>query len=88
MLKLQALFGEVLIKVIEHRKQIVALGKQYKEKKQYNNFEIFFSAVVRDVLYRPVTICDWYDEYGCNDTHIINLFKTVLTDAGIFEAIG
>lgn len=87
MLKLQALFGEVLAKVIDHKQQIISLGKQCKQKKTYNNFEVFFSAVVRDSLYRPVTICDWYDEYGCNDTHIINLFRAVLTDAGVFKAI-
>lgn len=87
-LKLQALYGKVLVDVINHRKQIVALGKQYKEQRQYDNFEVFFSAVIRDALYRPVTICDWYDEYNCTDKHIINLFKAVLKDAGIFKVIG
>lgn len=89
MLKLQNLYIEVSTRVEAHKEQIIALGKQCKEKKKhYNNFETFFSAVIRDALYRPATICDWYDDYCCNDKHIIALFKAVLTDAGIFEAIG
>lgn len=58
--------------------KITPYAEKLKEKGGYVNFE---ERLAYDCLCAVVPcsiICQWYDKYNCNDTHISILAKTVL----------
>ena len=44
---------------------------------------VWAAAILRDTLYSPAEICEWYDKYGCNDSHISTVFKHFLKRKGL-----
>lgn len=48
------------------------------------NYEDLETRIAWDVLhatYRADEICDWYEEYNCNDSHITTLVREALNKA-------
>lgn len=73
-----------LVYVVETFKTHIETIKEYsivlKESGNYNNFE---KRLVFDCLRAFIgsaVMCDWYEKYNCNDTHIFTIGKTALKE--------
>ena len=67
--------------VVEKFKQIRNLESYAEELKKSGNYNDFETRLAWDCLRLTVpssTICEWYEKYNCNDTHITTLAKTAL----------
>lgn len=67
--------------VVEKFKQIRNLESYAEELKKSGNYNDFEARLAWDCLRLTVpssTICEWYEKYNCNDTHITTLAKTAL----------
>ena len=53
-------------KVLEYKKQL-------EESKDFKVFDIRLSNDILKACVPINTICEWYDKYNCNDTHITTL---------------
>ncbi len=74
-----------LSKELEHVKErfvklknVVEYAKNLKENGTYNDFATRLSWDIGHAAFTTREICDWYDKYGCNDSHITTLFKRAL----------
>lgn len=73
--------AQELESVVEKFKRIDNLEEYadaLKKSGEYNDFE---TRLAWDCLRATVpaeTICDWYEKYNCNDTHITTLAKAAL----------
>lgn len=81
-MKLDNLYNDVAKKVVacipeqmllDHAKAVQSSGK-------YKNLTVRISNDIKNAVFSPATICEWYDEYNCNDTHITTLFKKVVKE--------
>ena len=71
--------------VVEKFKQIRNLESYAEELKKSGNYNDFETRLAWDCLRLTVpssTICEWYEKYNCNDTHITTLAKAALQIAG------
>ena len=71
--------------VVEKFKQIRNLESYAEELKKSGNYNDFETRLAWDCLRLTVpssTICEWYEKYNCNDTHITTLAKAALKIAG------
>ena len=50
------------------------------EGNNYKNLSTRVASGVQMVTFSPAEICDWYDKYNCNDSHITTLFKKVIRE--------
>ena len=67
--------------VVEKFKKIRNLESYAEELKKSGNYNDFETRLAWDCLRLTVpssTICEWYEKYNCNDTHITTLAKTAL----------
>ena len=67
--------------VVEKFKQIRNLESYAEELKKSGNYNDFETRLAWDCLRLTVPssiICEWYEKYNCNDTHITTLAKTAL----------
>ena len=67
--------------VVEKFKQIRNLesyAEELKKSGNYNDFETRFAWDCLRLTVPSSTICEWYEKYNCNDTHITTLAKTAL----------
>ena len=62
--------------VLEYREKLKASGR-------YNKFEVKFAWEVCGAVFSTKEICNWYDEYSCNDDHITSLFKAACRQTGL-----
>jgi hypothetical protein len=52
-----------------------------EELKKEGNYKDFKTRLAWDCLYAVIpinTVCNWYDEYNCNDNHVTTLAKKAL----------
>lgn len=63
--------------------QIMAYALCLKAHGGYNNFETRLTWDCLRTYIGTETICEWYDKYGCNDTHITTAGKAVLKELGV-----
>lgn len=81
MMKLQAEYEGTKAKFKRiGRDNILNYAKQLKANGDYRDFT---TRLAWDVGYAWVgtrTICDWYEKYNCEDSHITALFKAVLKE--------
>ena len=56
--------------------QLLEYAKKVEKSGHYN---CLCTRIVNDIKYciSPSIICDLYDKYNCNDTHITTLFKAI-----------
>ena len=67
--------------VVEKFKQIKNLeeyAELLKATGKYNDFETRLAWDCLRKTIPAITICEWYEKYGCNDNHITTLAKTAL----------
>lgn len=67
--------------VVEKFKQIRNLesyAESLKKSGAYNDFETRLGWDCLRLTVPSSTICNWYEKYNCNDTHITTLVKTAL----------
>ena len=79
-MKLENELQGVIEKFRRIEKKIPAYIEQVKEEGGYNNLEV---RVAMDLLRATVgttLLCEWYDKYDCNDTHIVTLAKRALKE--------
>ena len=62
--------------VIEYREQLRKSGN-------YNKFDVRFSWDVGHAVFTTKEICNWYEDYDCNDEHITSLFKAACRKTGL-----
>lgn len=66
------------IKRIEMLKQncdVIEYREKLRKSGNYNKFDVRFAWDVGHAVFTTKEICNWYDEYKCNDDHITSLFK-------------
>lgn len=81
-MKLKSLLPEVISRfgaipketVITHVARVKASGN-YKDLKTRIAWDLLHAT------YTPSEICDWYEQYDCNDNHITTLAKEALNKA-------
>jgi hypothetical protein len=67
----------------EHIDQI---SRYAPELKKSGDYEDFGTRLATDCLYAFIgteTMCNWYEQYGCNNSHISTLGKTALRNLGV-----
>lgn len=47
------------------------------------DFATWAANVLKNALFKPDEICEWYKQYDCNDTHITTVFKHFIKERGI-----
>ena len=62
--------------VIEYREKLRKSGN-------YSKFDVRFAWDVGHAVFTTKEICNWYDEYKCNDDHITSLFKLACRKTGL-----
>lgn len=81
-MKLDNLYNDVANKVVacipeqmllDHVRTVQSSGK-------YKNLTVRIVNDIKYAVFSPATICEWYDKYNCNDTHITTLFKKVVRE--------
>lgn len=81
-LKLEPVYEETKNKTIEKIKGKEDILKRniqimYDNHNYIKNFEVRVYADLRDLIIPCRTVCDWYEEYNCNDDHVIAIVKSV-----------
>ena len=62
--------------VIEYRENLRKSGN-------YNQFDVRFAWDVGHAVFTTKEICNWYEDYDCNDEHITSLFKAACRKTGL-----
>ena len=78
-MKLQNEFAQVKAK-IGKIKGVYEYAQKLKTASGYENFLNRLAWDVGRCAIGTETICEWYDKYDCNDTHIGTLFKKALLE--------
>lgn len=81
-MKLQSLLPEVTERFKSIPSEIVE--RHAANLKESGNYKDFYTRISWDCLhavYSPSEICDWYDQYNCNDAHITTLVKSAFHNA-------
>ena len=82
-MKLKTELVFVISRFEENSEKIKEYATTLKENVEYNNFE---KRLVFDCLRAFIgtkNMCEWYDKYNCNDTHIFTLGKAALKELGV-----
>ena len=84
-MKLKNLLPEVMqrLEIVKQHSNVVEFRKKLKASGNYNDFETRFAWEVCHSVFSTKEICGWYEEYGCNDTHITSLFKAACKKTGL-----
>lgn len=73
-MKLDPVYPEIVSKMKHFKYLHGAAFKDYlasvKKAHEYNDLLTRISWDVLRMCFNPDTICDWYDQYNCNDTHM------------------
>ena len=75
MLKLEKELPKVVerIEILKSKTDVIAYREKLKASGKYNNFTVRFVNDIKYVILTPSEVCEWYDNYKCNDKHITNL---------------
>ena len=80
-MKLQAEYNNVKDRISHlDQTQIITYRDKLRQSGEYKNFEIRFAWDLIRVAMGTNTICQWYKEYECNDSHITTLAIRVCKD--------
>ena len=74
-LKLQAELSEFVRRIENRKLGIISYGSELKCAGGYKRFEVRFMFDVLHALYDSRAICEMYNLYECNDTHIESLLR-------------
>ena len=85
MLKLEKELPEVVkrLEVLKQHSNVLEYREKLKASGRYNKFEVKFAWEVCGAVFSTKEICNWYDEYSCNDDHITSLFKAACRQTGL-----
>lgn len=86
MLKLQCELEGLTQKMAVHKAEIENHAKWLRENGDYNDFATRLAGDCKYAYIGSATVCEWYDKYKCNDTHVNNLVKTALRNIGILSS--
>ena len=76
----------IAIKRIEELKKhsnVIEYREKLRKSGNYNKFDVRFAWDVGHAVFTTKEICNWYDEYKCNDDHITSLFKQACIKTGL-----
>ena len=79
-MKLQKEFETVKKQFADNLEKIKEYAPALKASGQYNNFEIRLAHDCLRAFVGTKTMCEWYEKYNCNDSHITTLGKKVLKE--------
>jgi hypothetical protein len=81
-MKLDKLYKDVADKVVCNisEQNLIAYIYNVKAKGNYKDLTVRIANDVKHATFKPDIICEWYDEYNCNDNHITTLFKKVIKE--------
>lgn len=77
-MKLKAVFGEVSGRMERIAPRIPAYAEALKAEGDYRDFETRLAWDCLRAVVPVAEICEWYDKYGCDDSHITTLAKACL----------
>jgi len=77
-MKLQNELQETINRFNKIADKIVPYAEQLKASGDYKNFKIRLANDCLRAVYKSSEICDWYDKYDCNDSHITTLAEKAL----------
>lgn len=77
-MKLQNELAGTIERMAKIKTAIIAHSQNLKAQGGYNDFETRLAWDALRGCTTNETICDWYDKYGCHDTHITTLAKAAL----------
>lgn len=82
-MKLQNEYIFVKSQFENHIDKIKEYAPKLKASKQYNDFEKRLAFDCLRAFIGSAKMCEWYEKYNCNDTHIYTLSKKALKELKI-----
>lgn len=84
-MKLQAELEATIerIEALKTKVDVLAYREQLRRLGNFNNFEVRFVNDIKTAIFTIDEICDMYDKYQCNDTHITSLMRAACKKTGI-----
>lgn len=82
-MKLKAEKDFIKKRFADNAEKIKEYAPRLKESGQYQNFEV---RLVWDCIHAFIgsnTVCEWYDKYECNDSHVFTVGKAALKELNI-----
>lgn len=77
-MKLQNELNPLIERLQKIADKIPPYAQELQASGNFKNFEIRLAWDCLKAVTSTTTICDWYDKYNCNDTHITTLAKAAL----------
>ena len=76
-MKLKALLPLAIkrIEMLKKHSNVIEYREKLRKSGNYNKFDVRFAWDIGHAVFTTKEICNWYDEYKCNDDHITSLFK-------------
>ena len=85
-MKLQNEYNGLVERMVKiDRGQIKRHAEGIRENGGYKCFETRLAWDLLRLVTPTATICDWYEVYDCNDSHITTLAKKACKDLGLFD---
>lgn len=82
-LKLQDEYNSLVSDMNNNRNAIIKYGITLSNSGNYKDFAIRFMFDVLKWLRNTAMICEWYEKYNCNDTHIESLLVKAFKEVNI-----
>lgn len=81
-MKLSIVYPEIVsrMKTLSERNDIPAYAKLLKESNNYKDFRTRLAWDILRACYKSSELCDWYDKYDCNDSHITTAAKKAMQE--------
>ena len=81
-MKLDKMYKDVTNRVTEKitEDKLIAYIDAITKEKEYKDLAVRVASGVGMAIFQPAEICEWYDKYNCNDSHIMTLFKKVIRE--------
>ena len=90
-MKLKEIYPEVLKSFkqlkLENPEQLMQHISTVKKERAYKNIEVRIAFDVARQVFPLRTICEWYDKYDCNDTHLKTIFVKALKESEIAKML-
>lgn len=90
-MKLKEVYQPVLNRFKElketRRETLLEHINKVKSSHEYCNLETRIAYDCGKTCFTPSEICNWYEKYRCDDTHIKTLFVKALKESGISDML-
>ena len=63
------------IEALKEQTDVLAYREQLRRLGHYKDFEVRFVNDIKTAIFTIDEICDMYDKYQCNDTHMTSLMR-------------